>query len=64
MKQKAICGGMCRGGDIRDMPVVQKAEKKEHSGKRALSSRESPTETCFLDCCFFVGLGITSVLSF
>lgn len=39
MKQKVISRGMCRGGDIRDMPVVQKEGRKQHSGEGALSSR-------------------------
>lgn len=39
VKQKVISGDMCRGGDIRDMPVVQKEQgEQERSGERAICS--------------------------
>lgn len=63
MKQKVISGDMCGGGDIREMPVVQKKGKKQPSGERALSWWEGQTKMCFLDCHFFVSLGISSILS-
>lgn len=66
VKQKAISGGMCRGGDVRGTPVVQKEGKRQHSGERARSCWALLMQITHTDVfpalSLFVGLGITSIL--
>lgn len=49
MKQKVISGDMCRGGDIRDMPVAQKKQGERSTVGRGHCTPELPEDNIHRD---------------